>query len=185
RSGLRPGARDDGGSTPDRDEPISDSDIATDHRPEAPATRRRIAAYRGALAGGPAVLGGLLAWNLASYIFFLAAARILRAEDYGLVAAPLAATVVVSVPCNALTWGVARVVAAPPEGDPARAAAVYRAAWRRALWVSPLLFAVGVVVVLLVWAANDATPAGPLILTLLILPPTRPPFLPPSPLPAP
>jgi O-antigen/teichoic acid export membrane protein len=162
---------------PDRDDPISDTDIATDPRPPAPPARRRITAYRGALAGGPAVLVGLLAWNLASYIFFLAAARILGPEDYGLVAALLAATVVVSVPCNALTWGVARVVAAPPGGDPARAAAVYRAAWRRAMWVSPLLLALGAAVVLLVRAADDATPAGPLILTLMVVAPMGPLFL--------
>lgn len=102
-------------------------------------------------------------------MFFLAAARVLGPDDYGLLAALLAATVVVSVPCNALSWGVARIVAAPPGGDPARAQAIYRRAWRRSLWLAPAAAAVAAIVIVAVWAVEPSTPVGPLLVTLLVV----------------
>jgi hypothetical protein len=158
--------------------PISDTDTATDAPAPAPATRReRLAAHRGALAGGPAILVGLVVWNVASYVFFLAAARILGPDDYGLVAALLAATVVVSVPCNALAWGVARVVAAPPGGAPPRASAIYHRAWRRSMWLTPAILAVVALAMVGVWAVDRDAPLGPMLVTLLVIGPMAPLFL--------
>ena len=65
-------------------------------RPAAPALR-----------GGGVVLIALVAWNLGNYAFFLVAGRWLGPEDYGLVAALLAATLVVAVPVQALQFATA------------------------------------------------------------------------------
>ena len=61
---------------------------------------RRI--HESPLGGGPAVLVGLVLWNSGNYAFFLLAGRRLGPDDYGVVAALLAVTLIVLVPSGAL-----------------------------------------------------------------------------------
>ena len=119
------------------------------------------------IAGGPPVLAALIAWNAGNFAFFLVAGHMLGPEDYGLAVALLAVTVVLSVPCNALAYGVARVVAAPPGGNPERATALYHRAWWRATWLAPALGAVAGAVIVAVWVAHRDVPVGPLLLTVV------------------
>lgn len=129
------------------------------------------------IAGGPAVLAALIAWNLGNYIFFLAAGRILGPEDFGLAAALLAVTVIVSVPGNALQYGIARSVAAPIVAVDGVPGAVYRRAWRRSLAIAAALGAVGAVGIVAVGALAPDAPVGPLLVTLAIVLPMGPLFL--------
>lgn len=119
--------------------------------------------------GGAVVLAGLLAWNAGNYAFFLIAGRLLGPSDYGLVAALLAVSVVVLVPCGALQYGIARRVAGTP-GDALARGAVYRRAWWRALVVSTAL---GAAAALVLGAAGLAgvDGMGPLLATIPILAP--------------
>lgn len=129
------------------------------------------------MAGGPAVLAALVAWNLGNYIFFLAAGRFLGPEDFGLAAALLAVTVIASVPGNALQYGIARSVAAPMEPVDGVPSAVYRRAWRRSLTIAAGLGAVGAAGIVAVGAFADGAPVGPLLLTLCVILPMGPLFL--------
>lgn len=129
------------------------------------------------MAGGPAVLAALVAWNLGNYVFYLAAGRYLGPEDFGLAAALLAVTVIVSVPGNALQYGIARSVAAPLEEVAGVPSAVYRRAWRRSLVTALALGAVGAAGIVAVGAFASGAPVGPLLLTLAVILPMGPLFL--------
>ena len=89
-------------------------------------------------AGGPKVLAALIAWNVGNYLFFLAAGRFLGPADFGLAAALLAVTVIISVPGNALQYGIAHSVAAPMHVGEGTPSAIYRRAWRRSLFTSAM-----------------------------------------------
>lgn len=123
------------------------------------------------------VLAALVAWNLGNYAFFLAAGRFLGPADFGLAAALLAVTVMVSVPCNALQYGVARSVAAPSGPGAGVPSAVYRRAWRLAVRLAPALIALGALAIGAAWLLDPDAPAGPMLLTLLVLAPMSPLFL--------
>lgn len=129
-------------------------------RPAAPALR-----------GGGVVLAALVLWNVGNYAFFLVAGRALGPDDYGLLAALLAATLVVAVPAQALQFAAARLVAAPPGGDAALAAGVYRRAWSRCARATPVLALVACAAVLAVAAAGDDVPVGPLLVTVALVAP--------------
>lgn len=129
------------------------------------------------MAGGPAVLAALVLWNLGNYVFFLAAGRALGPADFGLAAALLAVTVIVSVPGNALQYGIARSVAAPEEPHDGVPSAVYRRAWRRSLAWAAAAGAVATAGILAARAIDGDVPAGPLLVTLLIVLPMGPLFL--------
>lgn len=144
------------------------------------APRRAIGRDRlraGATSGGPAVLAALVAWNIGNYAFFLAAGRFLGPDDFGLAAALLAVSVMVSVPCNALQYGVARSVAAPAEPDGTTPSAVYRRAWRLSLRIAPALVVVGALAIGAAWLIDRDAPAGPMLLTVLVIVPMGPLFL--------
>jgi O-antigen/teichoic acid export membrane protein len=129
------------------------------------------------VAGGPGVLAALVAWNTGNYVFFLAAGRFLGPADFGLAAALLAVTVIVSVPGNALQYGIAHSVAAPMEPGDGVPSAVYRRAWRRSLWIAPAAAAVVAVAILIGGALDSDAPVGPMLLTLLVVIPMAPLFL--------
>jgi O-antigen/teichoic acid export membrane protein len=113
------------------------------------------------LGSGALVLAGLVVWNAGNYVFFLIAGRMLGESDYGLLAALLAATLVVFVPCGGLQVALARLVAS---NGAAAAARVYRRAFLRCAMASALLSAAVIVVVV---AVPDA-PHGALVLTVLV-----------------
>jgi O-antigen/teichoic acid export membrane protein len=129
------------------------------------------------MAGGPAVLTALVAWNVGNYAFFLIAGRVLGPDEFGLAAALLAVTVIVSVPGNALQYGVARSVAAPvgvTEGVPS---AVYRRAWFASLWIAPAVGVLAAAGILIVLAVDRDAPVGPLLLTVAAVVPMAALFL--------
>jgi O-antigen/teichoic acid export membrane protein len=128
------------------------------------------------VAGGPAVLAALVAWNVGNYVFFLAAGRMLGPEDFGMAAALLAVTVIASVPGNALQYGIARSVAATSGPGGGVSAAVYRRAWRGSLRLAAASGAVAAAGVLVAGAVVGA-PVGPLLLTVAIILPMGPLFL--------
>ena len=130
-----------------------------------------------AVAGGPAVLAALVAWNVGNYVFFLAAGRFLGPADFGLAAALLAVTVIVSVPGNALQYGVAHSVAAPAEPADGVPSAVYRRAWRRSLWSPPRSPPSSRWRSCVAGALDADVPVGPMLLTLLVVLPMAPLFL--------
>ena len=137
----------------------------------------RLRGRAAAVQGGPAVLAALVAWNLGNYAFFLAAGRYLGPGEFGLAAALLAVTVIVSVPCNALQYGVARSVAAPLGAVDGTPSAVYRRAWMLSLRAAPVIGAVAAAAILLARALDADVPAGPLLLTVLVVLPMGPLFL--------
>lgn len=137
----------------------------------------RLRGRAAAVHGGPAVLAALIAWNLGNYAFFLAAGRYLGPDDFGLAAALLAVTVIVSVPCNALQFGVARSVAAPIGAVDGVPSAVYRRAWFISLRAAPLIAVIAAAAILLAWLVDGDVPAGPLLLTVLVILPMGPLFL--------
>lgn len=67
-----------------------------------------LARHRRIAGGGAWVLVSLGLWNLGNFLFFVIAGRLLGPEDYGLVAALLAATLVVMVPASAFQYAIAR-----------------------------------------------------------------------------
>lgn len=95
----------------------------------------------GVVGAAGAVFLALAAWNLGNFAFFVIAGRMLGPEEYGLLAALLAASVVAMAVASAFQYAIAR-----EEGpwaarrDPATGA-VYRAAYREALWAVPLVAA--------------------------------------------
>ena len=64
------------------------------------------------LGGSAAVAFGLLVWNVGNFLFFVLAARLIRPEKFGVVAAVLALTVACIVPCGGVQAAVARRIAA-------------------------------------------------------------------------
>lgn len=109
-------------------------------------------------------------WNLGNFLFFVIAGRLLGPEDYGLVAALLAATLVVMVPASAFQYAIARQEGPLAGlGDPA-AGSVYRHAYRRALVWVPVGVAVIAVVIVVAGVAADG-PVGPMVTTLLVVAP--------------
>ena len=117
------------------------------------------------------VLTALVAWNLGNYAFFLVAGRWLGPEDYGLVAALLAATLLVAVPVQALQFATARMVAAPPLGDAALAHGLYRRAWRRCAQVTLVLALAACAVIAALAAVTPDLPLGPLLVTVALVAP--------------
>lgn len=137
----------------------------------------RLRAGAGGMAGGSAVVAALVAWNVGNYVFFLAAGRFLGPEDFGLAAALLAVTVIVSVPGNALQYGVARSVAAPLERAEDVPSAVYRRAWRTAAWLSPALGVLAAAGIAVAGVVKPDAPIGPMLLTICVIVPMAPLFL--------
>lgn len=130
--------------------------------------RNRALRSGAALRGGGPVLAALVVWNAGNYAFFLLAGRALGPSEYGLAAALLAATLVVAVPAQALQFAAARLVAAPPGGDPAVGEWIYQRAWRRCAAATPVVaLAAGAVVAGA--AAAGLVNAGPLLATLLLV----------------
>lgn len=148
---------------------------ATDH--SEPGRLGWARARLAAAAGGPEVLTALVAWNLGNYVFYLAAGRFLGPSDFGLAAALLAVTVIVSVPGNALQYGIAHTVAAPTHPVQGVPSEVYRRAWRRSLWLAPAVAAAVAVAIVVAGAIDDDAPVGPMLLTLLVIIPMAPLFL--------
>lgn len=120
---------------------------------------------RSVVGAGVWVGGGLLAWNLGNYVFFVAAGRLLGPGDYGLVAALLAAVLVLSVPFTALQPALASA------GGVEAPAGLYT----RALRVGAATTAAGLVVataaILISAALAPSVPRGPLLASLLVLVP--------------
>ena len=110
----------------------------------------------------------LVSWNIGNYAFFLVAGRALGPSDYGLVAALLGATVAVSIPAQGLQFAVARLVAAPPDGDASRADAVYAHAWARCLPITTGV-AIAATACMAIAAAVSSVPAGPMLAALTIV----------------
>ncbi len=128
------------------------------------------------MAGGVWVLLALVAWNLGNFLFFVIAGRILGPEDYGLVAALLAATMIVLVPAGALQFALARQEGPVAAAGSSQAGALYRTAYLRALWLVPAGTAVAVGAILVVGALADI-PVGELLATLATLVPMAALFL--------
>jgi O-antigen/teichoic acid export membrane protein len=118
------------------------------------------------LRSGGAVLAGLVVWNLGNYVFLLLAGRELGPTDYGLVAALLAAMLVVAVPASSLQYATARLMAAPPEGEPGLAEGIYRLLWRRCAMATPVLALAACMAILIASAAAPELTPGPLLLTV-------------------
>jgi O-antigen/teichoic acid export membrane protein len=129
-----------------------------------------LARHRRIAGGGAWVLISLGIWNLGNFIFFVAAGRLLGPDDYGLVAALLAATLVVMVPASAFQYAVAREEGTVLATGGPGLGATYRAMQRRMLvWVPLALLAIGAVVVVAGLAAGG--PVGPMLATLLVVAP--------------
>ncbi len=129
-----------------------------------------IARHRRIAGGGIWVLASLGLWNLGNFLFFIIAGRQLGPDDYGLVAALLAATLVVMVPASAFQYAVAREEGGLAAAGAPEVGAIYRHAYRRALVLVPLaLVAVGVVVAGVGLAVDG--PVGPMLATLLVVAP--------------
>jgi len=135
-----------------------------------------IARHRRIAGGGAWVLASLGLWNLGNFLFFVLAGRDLGPDDYGLVAALLAATLVVMVPASALQYAVAREEGGITAVDGERAGAIYRHAFRRALVAVPVVLAIAAAVVVVAGAALDG-PIGPMLVTLLVVAPMAALFL--------
>ena len=128
------------------------------------------------VAGGIWVLLALAAWNLGNFAFFVIAGRLLGPADYGLVAALLAATMVAMVPASAVQYALARGEGGRFEAGSMRIGAVYRRAYRTALVAVPVA-GVALALVLVAAAVGTDAPAGPLLVTLLVVLPMVPFFL--------
>lgn len=111
-------------------------------------------------AGGGLVFAALAIWSLANYAFFFIAGRELGPAQFGLVSALVAVPVIVSVPCNALQYGIARAETG------AGGEAVYPRAFRAALRGGALVVAVGGLAVAAAEWLDPSVPAGPLLLTV-------------------
>ena len=114
------------------------------------------------------MLVGLILWNAGNYVFFLLAGRWLGPDDYGVVAALLAMTLIVLVPSGALQVAFSRRVAElGPEGQ-GTAAALFR---RTLGWT----FGIGVFFAVLGYTvaelATRSIPTGPLLLTAVAIAP--------------
>lgn len=117
------------------------------------------------MSSGGLVLLAFVAWNGGNYLFFLLAGRLLGVDEYGLLAALLAVTVVASVPCNALQMEVARQVAA--HGRVA-GATVSRRAVAGAAWIGPALAVLATGLAGLLALGGDV-PVGPLAVTFVAI----------------
>lgn len=129
---------------------------------EAPGRGSRQAASAGAQ-----VFTALLAWNIGNYAFFLLAGRLLGVDDYGLLAALLAVTVVVAIPSSAFQMEIARQVGA--HGS-AAGGAVYARATLAAAWVGPALALASALVVVALSVAIELPVVG-LVITLAVIAP--------------
>lgn len=128
-----------------------------------------------AVASGGGVLLALVAWNLGNFLFFVIAGRLLGPEDYGLVAALLAATMVVMVPATAFQYAIARGDGGLVALGDTQVGAVYRRAVGRALWMAPLA---GVVVAGVILALPvDDLPRWEMVVTILVVLPMVPLYL--------
>ena len=135
--------------------------------PVVSAARLRTAFGR--FGGGPLVLAALIVWNVSNYAFFLLAGRALGPDEFGLVAALLAVPVIMSVPCNALQYGVARSVATDPDPNE-----VYVRSWRTATTVGALIILIAAVGIALTEQISPSISAMALLLTAVsvaLLPP--------------
>jgi O-antigen/teichoic acid export membrane protein len=128
------------------------------------------------MAGGVGVLVALIAWNLGNFIFFVIAGRILGPDDYGLVAALLAATMIALVPAGAFQFALARQEGALAAAGSPRLGAVYRAAYVRSLWVVPAATAVVVAAIAALGTVVEM-PVGPMLATVATIVPMAALFL--------
>ena len=114
------------------------------------------------------MLVGLVLWNAGNYVFFLLAGRWLGPDDYGIVAALLALTLIVLVPSGALQVAFSRRVAElGPEGH-ATASALFTQALRWTIGAGIAVAALGYLVAEL---ATTAIPTGALLLTACAIAP--------------
>jgi O-antigen/teichoic acid export membrane protein len=120
------------------------------------------------LGGSPAVLVGLVLWNAGNYVFFLLAGRLLGPEDYGVVAALLAVTLIVLVPSGALQVGFSRRVAELGTEGRAIADALFRRTLRWTLGLGAIVAVIAFGVAML---TTRSVPPGPLALTALAIAP--------------
>lgn len=121
------------------------------------------------------MFAALVAWNFGNFVFFVIAGRLLGPDDYGLVAALLAATMVVMVPATAFQYAVARGEGARIAlGEPG-AGAVFRYALRRSLVIVPLAGAAAIAAALLL--PIEGLPRGEIAVTVLVVLPMVPLFL--------
>jgi O-antigen/teichoic acid export membrane protein len=116
---------------------------------------------RRALGSGLGVLLGFGLWNLGNYAFFLLAGRVLGPEDFGLVAALLAAALVVQTPFMSLAGALARVVGGQGDGG----AGVLALALRRAVVATVVAGSLVAVLIVVAGMVDDRVPVGPLLAT--------------------
>ncbi len=117
------------------------------------------------LTGGILMLGGIAAWTLGNFVFFVLAARRVGPEDFGLVAALLAVVVGALVPCGGIQAGIARIVASGTDSQ-----GFVRASFARVSMLSIVALAViGAGIVVVESASADAVPAVLLLLTSVAL----------------
>lgn len=121
------------------------------------------------------MLAALVAWNLGNFLFFIVAGRLLGPEDYGLVAALLAATMLVMVPASAFQYAVARGEGALLVARDPSAGATYRRALRLALIAIPVAGALAAV--LLAVVPVQGFPHREAVVTLLVVLPMVPMYL--------
>lgn len=122
-------------------------------------------------AGGGLVFAALAIWSLANYAFFFLAGRELGPAQFGLVSALVAVPVIVSVPCNALQYGIARAETG------AGGEAVYPRALRAAVRGGALVVAIGGLAVAGAEWVDASVPAVPLLLTVVAVAALPPLFL--------
>ena len=118
------------------------------------------------------MLAALIAWNLGNFLFFIIAGRLLGPDEFGLVAALLAVTMVAMVPAAALQYAVARSEGARSAVESSRRGAVCDRALRRSAVIVAAAGAAAVAAIYLV--PVDDLPRGALTLTVLVVLPMAP-----------
>lgn len=113
------------------------------------------------------MLGALVAWNLGNFAFFIAAGRMLGPDDYGMLAALLATTVVAMAVASAFQYAIARDESAYV-GGPA-SGALYVAAYREALVAVPVLALVAIICVVLIEVRAPDVPAGEISAAVVVM----------------
>ncbi|MEZ5079257.1 MAG: hypothetical protein R2878_01050 [Thermoleophilia bacterium] len=123
---------------------------------------------RGLLSSGTIVLFGIASWTLGNFLFFVLAARIIGADEFGLVAALLAVGVAALVPCGAIQASIGRAVAGGV-ATPATVPRLHRISW---VWAGAVGL-LGTLTILGLWMLHDI-PGAALLITLFGLLPLVP-----------
>ncbi len=122
------------------------------------------------LGGAPIVTAAMLAWNIGNFVFFFVAGRLIGPDEYGLLAALLAITIVATIPAAALPAAVVRAESDVVRAAPEAAGAIYRWALGWTAVVLPFIAGAAIGIAALVGALTEA-PAGPLMLTVAAIAP--------------